>query len=26
VTPGRFPRRRAALLKEWRTLRNIPEQ
>ena len=26
VTPGRFPRRRAALQKEWRTLRNIPEQ
>jgi len=26
VTPGRYPRRRAALLKEWRTLRNIPEQ
>ncbi|WP_447750150.1 helix-turn-helix transcriptional regulator [Sphingopyxis fribergensis] len=26
VTSGRFPRRRAALLKEWRTLRNIPEQ
>ena len=26
VIPGRYPRRRAALLKEWRTVRNIPEQ
>ncbi len=26
ATSERFPRRRAALLKEWRTLRNIPEQ
>lgn len=26
VTPDRYPRRRAALFKEWRTLRNIPEQ
>ena len=26
VTPGRYPRRRASLLKEWRTLRSIPEQ
>ncbi|MDB5469755.1 MAG: Transcriptional regulator [Caulobacter sp.] len=26
VTPQRYPRRRAALLKEWRTLRDIPEQ
>lgn len=25
-TPKRYPRRRAALLKEWRTLRDIPEQ
>ena len=25
-TPERYPRRRAALLKEWRTLRGIPEQ
>ncbi|NOT41049.1 MAG: YafY family transcriptional regulator [Alphaproteobacteria bacterium] len=24
--PKRYPRRRAALLKEWRTLRDIPEQ
>jgi predicted DNA-binding transcriptional regulator YafY len=26
VIPGRYPRRRAALFKEWRTLRGIPEQ
>lgn len=26
VTPRRYPRRRAALLKEWRAVRNIPEQ
>ena len=26
VTPARYPRRRAALLKEWRALRDIPEQ
>ena len=26
VIPERYPRRRAALLKEWRTVRNIPEQ
>ena len=26
VTPERYPRRRASLLKEWRTLRGIPEQ
>lgn len=26
MMPGRYPRRRAALLKEWRTVRNIPEQ
>jgi predicted DNA-binding transcriptional regulator YafY len=26
ATPGRYPRRRATLLKEWRTLRSIPEQ
>ncbi|HVF94180.1 MAG TPA: YafY family protein [Sphingomonas sp.] len=26
VTPRRYPRRRASLLKEWRTLRGIPEQ
>jgi predicted DNA-binding transcriptional regulator YafY len=26
VTPERYPRRRAALLKEWRRVRNIPEQ
>jgi len=26
VTPNRYPRRRAALLKEWRTIRGIPEQ
>jgi predicted DNA-binding transcriptional regulator YafY len=26
VTPDRYPRRRAALMKEWRTLRSIPEQ
>jgi predicted DNA-binding transcriptional regulator YafY len=26
VIPARYPRRRAALLKEWRTVRNIPEQ
>jgi predicted DNA-binding transcriptional regulator YafY len=26
TTPKRYPRRRAALLKEWRTLRDIPEQ
>jgi predicted DNA-binding transcriptional regulator YafY len=26
VTPLRYPRRRAALLKEWRAVRNIPEQ
>jgi len=26
VTQKRYPRRRAALLKEWRTLRGIPEQ
>lgn len=26
TTPDRHPRRRAALLKEWRTLRGIPEQ
>lgn len=26
VMPDRHPRRRAALLKEWRTLRGIPEQ
>jgi predicted DNA-binding transcriptional regulator YafY len=25
-TPTRYPRRRTALLKDWRTLRNIPEQ
>jgi predicted DNA-binding transcriptional regulator YafY len=25
-TPKRYPRRRAALLKEWRTLKDIPEQ
>ncbi len=25
-TPKRYPRRRAALLKEWRTLRGVPEQ
>ncbi|MBP2276508.1 MULTISPECIES: helix-turn-helix transcriptional regulator [Sphingomonas] len=26
VTAGRYPRRRGAMLKEWRTLRGIPEQ
>ena len=26
VTPRRYPRRRVALLKEWRTVRGIPEQ
>ena len=26
VTPERYPRRRATLLKEWRALRGIPEQ
>ena len=26
VTPRRYPRPRAALLKEWRTLRDVPEQ
>ena len=26
VTSSRYPRRRAALLKEWRTVRGIPEQ
>ena len=26
VTPHRYPRRRPALLKEWRTVRGIPEQ
>ncbi|MFA6122938.1 helix-turn-helix transcriptional regulator [Sphingomonas sp.] len=26
VTDGRYPRRRGAMLKEWRTLRGIPEQ
>jgi predicted DNA-binding transcriptional regulator YafY len=26
VTPERYPRRRASLMKEWRTIRGIPEQ